>query len=81
MWQKEKNAVLQLVNFYIDRDRKILENQSILVQFLTSRFGSYKVTDQGIQFQTNKEKSDYRTLQGRIEELLKKAPPTERITN
>ncbi|MCE2992039.1 MAG: M48 family metalloprotease [Candidatus Jidaibacter sp.] len=81
LWQKEKNAVLQLVNFYIDRDRKILENQSILVQFLTSRFGSYKVTDQGIQFQTNKEKSDYRTLQGRIEELLKKAPPTERITN
>ncbi|MDF3047580.1 MAG: hypothetical protein K0R73_698 [Candidatus Midichloriaceae bacterium] len=81
LWKKEKSAVLQLVSFYIDRDRKILENQAILAQFLISRFGSYKIVEHEIQFQTNKEKSDYKTLQGRIEDLLKKAPPTEPINN
>ncbi len=80
LWQNEKSNVLLLLNFYMERDRMILEAQSILVQFLTTRFGSYNVTKNGIEFQTNKEKSDYNVLQKRIEELLKKAPPNTDYT-
>lgn len=75
LWQKEKSSVQLLVNFYMERDRQILETQSIIVQFLTTRFGSYTITKHGIEFQTNKEKADYKVLQRRIEEILKKAPP------
>jgi hypothetical protein len=81
IWQKEKNAVLSLVNFYIDRDRQILMTQTIIIQFLTSRFGSFTVTNKGIEFQTNKEKDDYKMLQKRIEEILKKAPPRNTLNN
>ncbi len=81
IWKKEKNAILTLVNFYIDRDRKILETQAIIIQFLASRFGSFTVTSSGIEFQTNKEKSDYRVLQKRIEDILKKAPPKDTLNN
>lgn len=80
LWQKEKSSVQLMVNFYMERDRQILETQSIIVHFLTTRFGSYTVTTNGIEFQTNKEKADYRVLQKRIEEILKKAPPKQ-ITN
>lgn len=75
MWNNEFNQVKVLTNFYLKRDSNLLQNQLIIVQFLSSRYGSYKVTKSGVEFQTEKEKSDYIHLQRRVEAIIKTPPP------
>lgn len=76
MWDNEYTTVSGLMEFYLTRDQKILEEQLIIVNFLILRYGTYKVTKFGIEFLTAKEKSDYMILQKRLDQLIKQPPDT-----
>lgn len=76
MWENEYSTVSGLMEFYLTRDQKILEEQLIIVNFLILRYGTYKVTKFGIEFLTAKEKSDYMILQKRLDQLIKQPPET-----
>jgi beta-barrel assembly-enhancing protease len=76
MWNKEYNNVYALVDFYTNRDRAILENQAIILQFLATRYGKFSFNAYGLSFSSNKERDDYIVMQDRINKLIKQKPPS-----
>lgn len=76
IWNAEYKNTSNLVAFYTERDKAILENQAILLQFLASRYGAYSFNAYGITFSTDKERSDYIVIQDRINKLIQQTPPS-----
>lgn len=79
MWQQEKEGINNSMNFYLERDYQVLQNQLIIVKFLNARHSSYSINKGRIEFQTEKEKSDYDTLVKRVDEILKRTPPNNNL--
>lgn len=79
IWFQEKQSLSNKIDFYFERDHQVLENQLIIIRFLINRFKSFTIQDSKIIFQTAKEKSDYGIMQKKIEEILKRNPPTNSL--
>ena len=74
VWDKEREDVKKYINFYCDRDIKILKTKILIIKFLLKRYGSF-IFEMGIvEFQTNKEKSAFIKLNDNIDDLLKASP-------
>lgn len=76
MWNKEYNGVYALVDFYTNRDKAILENQAVMLQFLATRYGKFSFNAYGLSFTSNKERDDYIVMQDRLNKLIKQKPPS-----
>ncbi len=74
-WIKMAQADVQLLQFYFSRDREILQNKLIALNFLLKRVGSYSLEGNNLKFSSNNDKINYNQIIDRINTLIKTQPP------
>ncbi len=76
LWQSEQEEMSSISEFYFSRDKKILEEQYLMLNFIGLRHETVRVGAYGVTFSSPKEQSDYNIMQKRLEKLIKTPPPS-----
>jgi uncharacterized protein YbjQ (UPF0145 family) len=75
IWNKDRDAITAQAKFYFLRDQEYLSTQQAILSFLTKRYGTYEITENGIKFDSITSREKYIQMLAKLEELVRRKPP------